>query len=296
MAPATMHTSYEVFLATMKEIKTLKDATTYLPNKYAAYNLIMASINRACTSLGEQYTNAIHKSGLSHSEQLRLVDLYGLFDGTSSAKGVLKIILDSEVHKTNGSGTEEEGDKVEIGVRQCLLDIWRSLQSEKLDKNEVEKATLLALFTQSRATKKGDAKPRVPAWSVPLASALFPDKSLRASDLTITPNLAREVLFVQSEKGPPGMDESALEVETRRLMAIHHSPSERHIRLRYRDPGHLVFDFRMNSVVDGGMLMDRLKLICPMDCKIFEVVNLPGQMESREKKLGRKRGLEAISE
>ncbi|KAL8918150.1 MAG: hypothetical protein Q9208_007502 [Pyrenodesmia sp. 3 TL-2023] len=289
----------EIFLATMKEIKTLTEATKYLPSKDAAYFLIIASIEKSCSSLGEQYSNAIDEQELSHNEHSRLIDLYGSLDGIDSAKSVLKIILDCEIQKTNGSGTEEQGDRGDIQVRQCLLDIWGSLQSEKFDKNEVEKAALLALFTQGRVIKKGDTKPEGPAWSVPLASILFPDKSLRCSDLSVTHDLAREILIVQSEKRLPGMDESALEIETRRLSIIQHSPSEKHIRLQYRGLGDGIFDFRMDKAVDGGKFMDKLKLICPRNCEILEVpqsVGLPQKMGIRDRSLRRKRGFELISE
>lgn len=154
MAPAQMSAFSEIFLATMEEIRTLTNATNYLPSKDAAYNLIQASIEKAASSLGEVYANAIDERGLSHNERLRLVELYGSLDGITLAKGVLKIILDSEVQKSNGDGTGEQCDARGIQVRQCLLDIWRCLQDDKLDKNKIEKAALLALFTQGRAAEK----------------------------------------------------------------------------------------------------------------------------------------------
>lgn len=274
------------FDAIVGDMETLISARNDLPDGHKAHESLSRMINDLSEQLPWRHVYDGKEKRPSCLEQIRLIHLHGSLQGNPEASKRIKKMIDKEINGYESNHPLALSCK-DIQAHHCLLKIWASLQSQKIQ-NKVVLLTILEAFVchcekptktdGTSGTHEGSDSPSTVRkstekrpWSIPVHYVEFPEKWFRGNCMALVLDTTRRALVVRGldkSKARPG---SEPEVAVSRLTHLYHSESKERIQLHLDGFGKFVVDIWMHTCYDGEDLVKKVKYECPQRCHVQAV-------------------------
>ncbi|KAL8704126.1 MAG: hypothetical protein Q9201_002710 [Fulgogasparrea decipioides] len=267
--------SLQNFMANLKELETVATARQYVPKDRTTYTDLQDTIVGHSRSLKSSYDKLSGEGGAGKSERSRLEGLYNLLKDIPSAQKVVRSILFLGIQKKVEHQAQEDPSNKAVLAQKSILDIWQTLQSEKIDNNVVEDVVLKALAShgrtlddplnhpaQNKLVKSEKEEETLPSpWFILIDGIIFPWPNRIFEDVRLDlvdgPINGTLTLCVSGETVGDNDPKSHFWIGS--LRYITHSASKIHIRLDLDSHTLGIIDVRVQNTLDGQRLIDKLR-------------------------------------
>ncbi|KAL8936148.1 MAG: hypothetical protein Q9216_005080 [Gyalolechia sp. 2 TL-2023] len=277
-----MDVSMTTFVAKLNEIETLATARRFLPEENIAFKGLDEMIEHSLISLGQQYINNIGSDHSLRTERPRLVTLYGSLNDVPRAKGILKMILESEIERKNQVEDGQPHGSAYSLCHRILLDIWGHLQSEAFNKEAVEIVVLTGLFSEPSPAEPGTTPPssvtitggpseaRSPGsregeegkshlWSIPITCIESPYLKFSNMCLEIVHEATKSEILLYVQKKHPEKGAPIGICDINNIRTVRYSMSKLYIVLVHNNAKERCIRIWMHTLKEAEMIVQKLK-------------------------------------
>ncbi|KAL9018091.1 MAG: hypothetical protein Q9185_004624 [Variospora sp. 1 TL-2023] len=283
------------FLIILEAMETLVAAKKDLPAIHVSHDHLSRMIDDLANQMYHDWLHNGDRVLLPCQVMSRMLKLHVSVKEIPQSLRVWSTIADN---KRIGSTYTSPGCKDAV-IHRHLLSIFGSLESENIDNQVVQKAVLEAFDYHSAITANQEEREATPAadqerstapakdeesglseidrvpprqarkptakrpWSIPVASARFPDKHLWGSCMALDYDPQAGTLVAQEVDKPKVKAGSKVSVDVSCLTHLRHDASKLCIRLVFLAEGKYIVDLRMHTKHDGEDLVRKITAIIP---------------------------------
>lgn len=139
----------KAFKVTLEHLETVVAARKHVPKDDASFKGLESVIQNLASTLRLQNANILGDDAICQQDCPRLGELCGLLDDIPDAQKVVRVILLNLFQQVK---SQEDPNSRDVSAQGNLLNIWRTLELEKIENQAVANAITRALVASYQTT------------------------------------------------------------------------------------------------------------------------------------------------